>query len=230
MIAVAPKQGFYWMPAAMATELFQNKNQEAKLKVWLLAALHGKLISCLCLHNHWILFEVHVVHNTFKILLWDGLNVGILEEMSQFAQFCKTELAIKTMIIETKLVEEQQWPCTCGAIALLHLGHRLRSGEQMTMPKELPLYFQLRMLDGMEGSLYGLGPKSDLTQDEREVVWSLGELLQTKGVPEDCAEERARLAVAKIGLSKLQEALSSKNVWQSLKALGSAPKVNYLSG
>ena len=68
----------------------------------------------------------------------------------------------------------------------------------------------------------------DLSNEERDAVWSLRDILQSRGVPDALTEERALHGLSKIGLAKIQEALGSKDQWGQLKALGSAPKVNYL--
>jgi len=72
------------------------------------------------------------------------------------------------------------------------------------------------------------GALGDLSQEEKETVWGLREVLQQRGVPEHLTEERAPMGLSKIGLNKLKGALDAKDVWSQLKALGSAPKINFL--
>ena len=47
-------------------------------------------------------------------------------------------------------------------------------------------------------------------------------------VPDERTEERAVMALEKIGSARLREALSSRNPWPALKSLGSQPKVNFM--
>lgn len=56
----------------------------------------------------------------------------------------------------------------------------------------------------------------------------LRDILQAHGVPPERTEERATLAVDKMGLSQLQGALQAKSQWQALKALASQPRHNFL--
>ena len=227
MISSFPGHGLYWMPSADATALYHDHMFVPQLLPWLPAALHGRLLSCICVEGHWILMDIHVVQDSLRVHFWDGWNQSLPHDISVFLQFLRTRLAISSVTAEVKLMEEQMLPFTCGAIALLHLGHILKSWQNQDKPDEWTLYCRMKALEDGYGFLWGTGP-SDLSADEREVVWNLREILQTKGVPEDCTEERARMALSKIGLTKLQEAVSSRNPWASLKALGSAPKINYL--
>ena len=68
------------------------------------------------------------------------------------------------------------------------------------------------------------------TSEEKDAMWKLRDLLQQHGVPEDRTEERAMAALAKMGLQKMQEALSSKKQWAALKALGSQPLSEHAAG
>ena len=60
------------------------------------------------------------------------------------------------------------------------------------------------------------------------LVKSLASELAKHGVPEGLSEKRAQQAIHAIGADPVQQALSSKNVWRSLKAVGNNVKFQFL--
>ena len=68
---------------------------------------------------------------------------------------------------------------------------------------------------------WGSGPSAAL-------VTSLAEILAKHGVPESLLEQRALQAIRAIGTETIQTALKAKNVWRSLKAVGSNAKFQFI--
>ena len=68
---------------------------------------------------------------------------------------------------------------------------------------------------------WGSGPSASL-------VKSLTDVLAKHGVPEQMLEQRALQAIRVIGSETIQTALKAKNVWRSLKAVGSNAKFQFI--
>lgn len=80
------------------------------------------------------------------------------------------------------------------------------------------------LLVNNEGCLYARGR----LQGDEQVIFELRDLLHRHGVPTEKTEERASLAIKKIGGGPIEAALNSRNAWAALTALGSQPKHNFL--
>jgi hypothetical protein len=105
-------------------------------------------------------------------------------------------------------------------------GHCLGVWTQSACPDELSWHCLLLMLFPDRWILRA-GALGDLSQEEKEIAWGLRVLLQQRGVPGHLTEEGALMCLSKIGAFKLKNALEAKDAWGQLKALGSAPRVNF---
>ena len=226
MIDSSGKAGMYWIPAIWSTRMFADMKNDAGACLWLPAALHGHLLTCVCWDNHWVLVHAHVQGTLLNVEIWDGLMKVDLNRAMKLALTIKDRLAIRTLSVQVRCEFSQQYSFTCGTVALMHLAHILDHWMAWQPHDELQWHVYLLVKFAKLGNLTGLG--LDHTQEEKEVIWKLREILEEKGVPTDHTEERAHHALAKIGLSKLQQALASRNIWASLKSLGSAPRINFL--
>ena len=219
------KSGLFWIPAAESTKFFEGSDVTSSDGAWLTAALSGHLLTAICYENHWVLMHVFVQGSLLNVEVWDGMSHVDLDTVVKWTKHAKTKLALRTIHAKVDHRFEQTQLFTCGTIALKHLMHLLGLCTE-SMDDELETHLRLIAGAHLGGQIYGLGP--DLSNEEREIVWKLREILAEKGVPQDHTEERAHHALAKIGLQKLQQALSTRNEWASLKALGSSPKINFL--
>ena len=119
----------------------------------------------------------------------------------------------------------------CGAAAIAFLGHIMVSAD---LPDSLEALLDLH--PNMKASFvhalfegkccicpvaWGLG-------GHQAVVKQLSAELVKHGVPEDVVEQRAQQAVKALGLEQVHQALQTKNVWRSLKALGNNHKFQFL--
>ena len=112
--------------------------------------------------------------------------------------------------------------CCIHRIMIFELG----IWTQSACPDELSWHCLLLMLFPDRWILRA-GALGDLSQEEKEIVWGLRELLQQRGVSGHLTEEGALMCLSKIGAFKLKNALEAKDAWRQLKALGSAPRVNF---
>ena len=216
----------HWMPAAMATQWSECNFDCRQLDHWLLSALHGHLLCCCAIESHWVLMDINFKDQILHIQIMDGTTRAHHWAMEMAVNFKKI-LAVRTCCIHRRTIYEQQYGFTCGTIALLHLGYLIGIWTLTSSPPELDWHCQL-LLAFPEPWLLRAGALGDLSQEEKEVVWRLRDILQQRGVPEHLTEERALIGLSKVGLHKLKGALDAKDVWGQLKVLGSAPKVNFL--
>lgn len=153
-------------------------------------------------------------------------GIGVpLGRCFHFGQAAKAALRLPTLVLTVGSKYSQRGDVTCGTALLQHLGWLLHLWQPEDAPAE-DLWHEALSIMLPHGTLCGFGP-SDAAADST-VLWPLRDLLHQHGVPEDRTEERALAALTKIGEPRIREALSGKNPWAALKALGSAPRVNFL--
>lgn len=210
-----------WIPALQLSLLVQH-TQDVMLNHWLVAALHGPLRGCAVLEGHWILLEMKVTGNTLTVTCWDGLDHQHRHQIWLFAEMARQILVVRTLVVSFNAEFSQMEPHTCGTVALLHLGHAIGYWDQNDVPEETEWHAGL--LASNCGHFFGRGRH----EDEEQLVIELRDILHHHGVPMEKTEERAHLALKKMGAAAIGAALQSRNSWAALKALGSSPKFNFL--
>ena len=201
-----------WVPSIQCSLLLIYTN-DVMLNHWLVAALHGVLRGCAEIHGHWIYLEVKVTGNLLQVACWDGLDHQARPVILQFAEKARRILVVRTLAVSFHAEYSQQNPHTCGTVALMHLGHAIGYWQNRMLPEENEWHALLQI--GNDGSIYGGGR----LQGDDQLVLELRDILHHHGVPLEKTEERATLAIKKIGESALAKALSSRNPWAALKAL-----------
>eukprot|EP00438_Fugacium_kawagutii_P033744 Skav209660 [mRNA] locus=scaffold2126:122984:134587:- [translate_table: standard] len=214
----------FWMPSALATWLHDDHSQQ-HLWHWCVGALYGTVRSCIAVNDHWLYLAFTVDGDLLLLQCWDGYDHSYYEQIFAFAQFIQRRLHIRTLSVEYLTNFTQTHSATCGTVALLHLGRDLRIWDETSAPDQIEWHCYLLTRFDQQG-LRARGRDDEAPPEA--LLWSLRDLLQQHGVPADRAEERALAAINKIGRGKIQTAMASKNPWNHLKALGSAPKVNFL--
>ena len=119
----------------------------------------------------------------------------------------------------------------CGAATVAFLGHIMVSAE---LPDDLEALrdYHANMKASFVQAIHagqccicpvawGAGSVPSLTKQ-------LAEELSKHGVPDECIEQRANQAIKALGAEQVQKALSSRNVWRSLKAIGNNAKFQFL--
>ena len=119
----------------------------------------------------------------------------------------------------------------CGAAAIAFLGHIIMGAElpvDVEALSNLHAYMKASFVQALhEGKCcicpvaWGLGGAGALAK-------SLSAELVKHGIPETMVEQRAQQAIKAIGSEPIMQALSSKNVWRSLKILGNNVKFQFL--
>ena len=210
-----------WIPAIQCSLLVLH-TEDAMINHWLVAALHGVLRGCAVIAGHWVYLEMNVTGNLMKVICWDGLDHQARHEILVFAEKARRILVVRTLVVSFNAEYSQQSQHTCGTIALMHHGHAIGFWKDRAVPDEEEWHAILQCFN--EGSLYGEGR----LQGDDQLVLELREVLQHHGVPTEKTEERASLAIKKMGAGAIEKALRNRNPWMALKALGSQPKINYL--
>lgn len=228
MLKLSPKK-LIWIPSEIATSIFRNQLMDNEELIYMTAA-HCGAISAVAWNHHWFLIKFQIDGQLLHVEIWDGQEVDYQDELANLCLRLKKALGIAGYHIETKRQVDQIFPVTCGTVTLQHLGICLKLWSAKNAPDQLSWHSGLLHLCKPEDGLCGWGRANNQmpTNEERDAMWRLRDLLQQHGVPESRTEERAMAALTKMGLPSLQEALNSKNPWSALKALGSTPKINML--
>lgn len=217
-----------WMPSQMATLLLTEPDFSSYLLPWATILLHAPTFTCVAVDGHWVLLRLTAQETMLLVDCWDGLQKHIgSDQMPGLFAVCG-RLGLRPMLLQHHCRVQQTLPMTCGAVALLHLALELHHITDTSPVLELSLhktlhdhFFQYDILTAMGPN--GLGKGGDTT-----LLWTLRDILEAHGVPASRTEERANLAVSKIGAVRIQEALNARNQWAALKALGSQPKINFM--
>ncbi|CAJ1441997.1 unnamed protein product [Effrenium voratum] len=187
-----------------------------------LPALDACLFAIFAYNGHWALLECICFGGGFVACVYDGIPGHARPGALALVRFLGVAWNLQCWNFGEMSILAQDDPHTCGTIALFHLSWRL----DLTMYQPIALAHQL-ILEGSQDrtcQIIASGP----TSAEERVIASLVPLLVEKGVPADRAAERAQQAIHKIGLGDLRQALESKQVWASLKAIGSRPSINFM--
>ena len=219
-----------WIPARIATSVLLGQTMTAEENIHMTSALVGA-VTAMAWNRHWFLVYLHVQGQVLHVEVWDGEDPDYYEQLSHMASKIKRTLGIAVYNIEIHRSMDQIYPFTCGTVALQHLGIHLGIWSTKNAPDQLHWHQRLSAVRCEGDQLCGWGKSMvAYTSEEKDAMWKLRDLLQQHGVPEDRTEERAMAALAKMGLQKMQEALSSKNQWAALKALGSQPLSEHAAG
>jgi len=229
MIFAAQAYFVHWMPSARATELFLCPDAHADLHHWLSIPEYASLATCVAIDQHWVLLRLRGNEGALHVDIWNGLEGFDSSKILTFLQAWGQISSLRPVIVHHHLWFLQRFDFTCGTVALLHLGALLQlwSSEDRKFPDEWTWHHALLQRFKIPSSLVASGGKGAGKSADRELVWALRDVLHSHGVPENRTEERAHLAIQKIGAAKLQEAVESRNAWAQMKALGSQPRINF---
>ena len=197
-------------------------------------------LCCLLMEGHWTLltwtvlgsfdqrFQVHVE-------FWDGFAPRKAPPcVLALVDFFMTSWTADCVSCDCPCLFPQQLPYSCGTILLAHLGFFLGALDfaaaldfEALHPHLEHLDFALFPANHMFLNLFGTGKSEGHVSADQTMVYQLATFLREKGVPFDRAEERATLALKKLGLKELEAAFKSPNPWQYLKAIASRPHVSF---
>ena len=213
-----------WMPSQMATLLLTEPDFSSYLLPWATILLHAPTFTCVAVDGHWVLLRLTAQETMLLVDCWDGLQKHIgSDQMPGLFAVCG-RLGLRPMLLQHHCRVQQTLPMTCGAVALLHLALELHHITDTSPVLELSLhktlhdhFFQYDILTAMGPN--GLGKGGDTT-----LLWTLRDILEAHGVPASRTEERANLAVSKVGAVRIQEALNARNQMGGVESFGIATK------
>ena len=207
------------LPPTVAGELLRSAAATSSFTPELIAAAalpdDSRLLVPFLHMNHWTLLVLQVQGRTASAQVFDGIpgrNTDSARELAKVLCFLGG-CCLDGFCEATRWT--QQGADDCGAIVLAHAKSLLDPREDSDH-LSWALSF-LSALPQLPFALRGCGGLS--TAQEQE----LQRLLVSKGVPQEAVVARLQAAKTKLGSGPLAEALSQKNVWQSLKAAASRP-------
>ena len=169
-----------------------------------------KIFGFFCHEGHWAAFSYD--RTTMVGTYYDGIPSFAADQ----ARFCLEVIAAKfddrfLVFRELSLIRQIDGS-HCGVIALVHFGHFL--GLWTSFAEQDALDWHRRIQSRV---IFGAG-----AADYTRALDLLTQELPKHGVPPTAAHTRAALALKKLGAAPILKAFSSRNPWQSLKALGSS--------
>ena len=217
-----------WIPALAATKFLFQQSDDRLTLAKIADIQHGPLWTCVALAGHWILLCLRKDRDSLHVHCWNGTISSDDSQLLTAVGDAGRAMGLQPVVLHRRMLVAQTTDYTCGTVALLHLGLVFGLWTMENLPSEIEwhdmLCSQARFNDEMTAA--GSGGKGK--GSERDVIWALRDVLQEHGVPDERTEERATLALSKMGTQRIQEALASRNVWAALKALGSQPRINFL--
>ncbi|CAE7673569.1 unnamed protein product [Symbiodinium sp. CCMP2592] len=176
----------------------------------------GQIVLAPFVHqDDWTLLTLRIGVTSISAEIFDGIPGRNTDYASRLATVLCAFAGRRLQTLSETTLWVQEDPHSCGAIVMAHASSLL-SGTQAPHQLSDARCF-LRAFPPLPSALLGRGGLS--ADQEKE----LKAILVNKGVPQSAVAERLKLAVAKLGAGPIAEALQSRNVWQSLKAIASRP-------
>ena len=168
--------------------------------------------------GHWTLLSFQPnASGDLQVIGWDGIpgrNAAISQALASFVcSLCG--VALESFSERSPLLQTDD--ASCGAVLLAHAGLVLYSEEALLANLFADAKAFMQNMPPHTALLWGTGGLSEGQTSE------LRKILCERGVPENAVEDRLKASVEKIGPGPISKALQAANVWQALKAAGSAP-------
>ena len=215
MIAIADDPNIFWLePRTVALWLTFEVEEAITFARDMLCDFDGDRILCLIGDDgHWAVLDYQMFDAGAEITYIDGIPNRLLAQATDLGNIIHAGFGSGPPSLTQATCFLQDGGAKCGSIALLHLGWRLHLWDDFTSSDVESWYHALRW-GPTQPNFSGTGPHFGEWNDLRS-------LLLEKGVDQQHVDDRIQAAVKAFGQGKLQQAMKSRNVWQSLKALGS---------
>ena len=174
--------------------------------------------------HHWLLFVIRLHDDWLDIEYYDGLPHGHDLVVNTVAAWAQETLQARGFVLHYVTGLTQQQHDHCGVIALANFAMIANSDEHWTQEQLTNLHALLQDSWEVSHSVWACGGSEG---QAGSLAQQLADLLITKGVPRDRANERALAGIAAVGEAALTAALKQKNPWADLKQLGSKPSTNF---
>lgn len=182
---------------------------------------NGQLYCIFAAKNHWALLCGSLEQQGMTWTYFDGYHSWILDAASQLAWTLSWLLQIPSASIDAFSLQPQQYPHTCGTLAIMHLCLVLGLDGHFAPEDELLMHQAFTRHQVAKAHQFPLGKASNDLQDR------LATFLEERGVPADASTQRATDAIRTLGASSIQEAFQASNPWATLKGLASRPNTRF---
>ena len=170
-------------------------------------------------NGHWGLLNGMLRGDMIHWTYFDGLRHSLIPQAKFLAKHPMKRLGLTVATWRCATWIQQQDDHTCGTVAIGHMALCLGLRGQFSQQAIAQLHGLLICRNHKTSWFSGFGP-ADLQA-------RLAALLATKGVPTDAAASRASLAIQRLGVAEIEEALKQSNAWQALKGLTNRPGRNF---
>ena len=215
-LAQVGKQSVQVIPpkAAIALLEFVNRGFQVTYGIWAAQAPVAMLVPFL--HDgHWSLLALDLSPAGTVASLLDGIPGHSTFPARCLAQALCNMLGVAFLGMQQKTIWVQSDSSSCGGIALAHAVAHLTGRVD-----DACLEWAVSTLALLPTDFSPLRGRGGLSSDQAA---ELRQVLISKGVPADAAQDRVKQAETKLGAGPLAEALQQKNVWQALKVAASKP-------
>ena len=188
-----------------------------------------RVIVLLARDDHWALVDFCFDSYGGEATYIDGIEGRLVSEAEKIGHWLHRAVGCGPFSFTQASAYCQKMGKACGAVLLLHLGWRLDLWDSFTS-SEVDDWFLALCPEIPMPKFFGGGGSSE---DPATLRSWLRDFLIAKGVAPDSVDQRFEKALKLFGKAKLEQAVSTKNPWQALKALGSSmPKpflwLNYM--
>eukprot|EP00438_Fugacium_kawagutii_P029375 Skav202093 [mRNA] locus=scaffold513:202914:206070:- [translate_table: standard] len=199
-----------FLPSAFVDSLFSMWPDQAIAQLRELPADLEYFGFLLC-RAHWVAFCLFVSDQAVVICDFDGLPSDHSAPLRTLGHLFQVAWGMSTLTLRSECLIPQTGGSHCGSIALLVLSQLL--GLMHPCDEQFAIDFHLQLC--APGDAVGYGPSSD----DAVVAW-LENFLPSKGVSVELAGDRARQAIQKLGLTRVQHAIQQPDPWRALKSAG----------
>ncbi|CAE7833753.1 unnamed protein product [Symbiodinium sp. CCMP2592] len=168
---------------------------------------------------HWTLIAFRVQLGLAAATVYDGIPGRNTASARQLTD----ALSLLGNLKLESFVEAHHWTQkethSCGVLLLAHAAAHITGRAESSQLDRARAF--VSSFPPHSSELQGCG---GLSADQEAAI---GQVLISKGVPQEQVAERIQGAVKKVGPGPLAQALQQKNVWQALKAVASRPSTQY---
>ena len=209
-LALQSRDFCFLEPCMLSAALLQHPRLGADRIAQLLTDSLTQVAGFFAHSGHWALV-VYDVHARPPAIYYDGIPCRLLRQAEWILRVMHDRIGTGPFVMRQLSIVEQTHGDHCGAIAVANLRWHLNQAFNATeaqLAAAMPACLA-------EGSFFGRGATDHATVH----AW-LVNYLQPKGVPAEKAQERATMALKKLGLSAVAKCMSLPNPWRALKELG----------
>eukprot|EP00438_Fugacium_kawagutii_P022983 Skav236572 [mRNA] locus=scaffold2180:145240:149710:- [translate_table: standard] len=208
------------VPCNMVHPIELSHLRQGQLSNQLASAFVDHRLPCcvvFCEQGHWVFLHGHFGLGGVTWTFFDGLDFALAPVARSLAE--TLSLLMRTPMLDFQCVQviRQSDTFSCGTLAILHMAYSLGLRGKIHYSHVRHLHRLLSCRNHKRSWMIGFGPSVANVQAQ------LAAILATKGVPSEDAASRANMAIQRLGLDSVHQALQDANPWRALKALAEKP-------